>query len=207
MPTLEPQPGDPAPPAVTQSASSAHEAARFIANVSLSLGALMLSLFGIIERFVTFEKLGVASQFALLALLPGIATLSFLACARAISWMISYMTFTHWHAVIPPRRWEEMRTLIEAGTQFRFRITMLAGAYLLFTLVISALAATSAGLTFGLSTPEFGLPALPFAVGGGLFCAALVVHDMLTRDRPLKSVLTTAFAVLLIAVMILDVTL
>ena len=86
------------------SPSSAHEAARFIASVSLSLGALMLSLFGIIERMVSFGKLGVANEFALLALLPGIATIAFLACARAISWMISYMTFTQWNAVIPQHR-------------------------------------------------------------------------------------------------------
>src|SRR5215213_5158698 len=83
-----PEPGSP---------SSAHEAARFIASVSLSLGALMLSLFGIIERMVSFEKLGVMNEFALLALLPGIATLAFLACARAVSWMISYMRFAQWH--------------------------------------------------------------------------------------------------------------
>src|SRR4051812_9126352 len=80
---------------------SAHEAARFIASISLSLGALMLSLFGIIERMVTFEKLALLNELALLALLPGIATLAFLACARAISWMISYMTFEQWHAVVP----------------------------------------------------------------------------------------------------------
>ena len=56
----------------------------------------MLSLFGIIERMVTFEKLAILNEFALLALLLGIATLAFLACARAISWMISYMTFDQW---------------------------------------------------------------------------------------------------------------
>ena len=47
------------PEAAASNPSSAHEAARFIATVSLSLGALMLSLFGIIERMVTFEKLAV----------------------------------------------------------------------------------------------------------------------------------------------------
>ena len=53
----------------TPNPTSAHEAARFIATVSLSLGALMLSLFGIIERMVTFQKLAVVNEFALLALL------------------------------------------------------------------------------------------------------------------------------------------
>src|SRR5215216_5752426 len=88
------------PGAGSPNPSSAPEAARFIASVSLSLGALMLSLFGIIERMVTFEKLGVANELALLALLPGMATLAFLACARAISWMISYMRFAQWHDVV-----------------------------------------------------------------------------------------------------------
>src|SRR5215211_168783 len=116
----------------------------------------MLSLFGTIERMVSFEKLSVVNEFALLALLPGIATLAFLACARAISWMISYMTFAQWHAVVPQHRWEETRRAIEEGSQFRFRVSLMAGAYLLFTLVITALAATSAGLPFGLSAPELG---------------------------------------------------
>src|SRR4051812_34391820 len=54
---------------------------------------------------VTFQKLAVVNEFALLALLPGIATLAFLACA--ISWMISYMTFAQWHAVFPEHRWRK----------------------------------------------------------------------------------------------------
>src|SRR3954452_24936538 len=131
------------PEAAAGNPSSAHEAARFVATVSLSLGALMLSLFGIIERMVTFEKLAVVNELALLALLPGVATLAFLACARAISWMISYMRFAQWHAVFPEHRWEETRRLVEESSQFRFRLTLMAGAYLLFTLVITSLAATS----------------------------------------------------------------
>ncbi len=71
---------DPLPGTSAPHPGSAHESARFIASVSLSLGALMLSLFGIMERMVTFEKLGVEHEFALLAILPGIATLAFLAC-------------------------------------------------------------------------------------------------------------------------------
>ena len=50
------------PEAAANNPSSAHEAARFIATVSLSLGALMLSLFGIIERMVTFEKLALSTS-------------------------------------------------------------------------------------------------------------------------------------------------
>jgi len=49
----------------------------------------MLSLFG-------SSSAAIENEFALLALLPGIATLAFLACARAISWMISYMRFAQW---------------------------------------------------------------------------------------------------------------
>jgi hypothetical protein len=186
---------------------SAHESARFIASVSLSLGALMLSLFGIIERMVTFEKLGVEHEFALLAILPGIATLAFLACARAISWMISYMRFTQWHGVVPEHRWEDTRRALEEGNQFRFRLTLMAGAYLLFTLVITALAATSAGLAFGLSGPELGLKPLPLALTGGAVTAALVLYEMLTRDGPAKTAMTGAFVAVLIATLILDVVL
>ena len=187
------------------SPGSAHEAARFIASVSLSLGALMLSLFGIIERMVSFEKLTVVNEFALLALLPGIATLAFLACARAISWMISYMTFAQWHAVVPQHRREATRRHFEEGSQFRFRVTLMAGAYLLFTVVITALAATSAGLAFGLSAPELGLNTLSFAFIGGGVTVALVLFEMLTRDGTPKTVATGSFVGVLIMVLILDV--
>jgi hypothetical protein len=193
--------------ATPPSPNSAHEAARFIASISLSLGALMLSLFGIIERMVSFEKLGVANEFALLALLPGIATLAFLACARAISWMISYMTFFQWHAVVAPPRWEKTRRLLEDSNQFQFRLTLMAGAYLLFTLVITALAATSAGLAFGLSAPELGFKTLSFAMSGGGITAALVLYEMLTRDGLAKTIATGIFVAVLIAALVLDVVL
>jgi len=193
------------PSAEPGSPSSAHEAARFIASVSLSLGALMLSLFGIIERMVSFEKLGVANEFALLALLPGIATIAFLACARAISWMISYMTFTQWNAVIPQHRWTETRRRVEESSQFHFRVTLMTGAYLLFTLVITALAATSAGLAFGLSAPELNLDPLKFSLVGGAITAALVLYEMLTRDGVAKTAATGVFVTALIVVLILDV--
>jgi hypothetical protein len=185
--------------------TSAHESARFIASVSLSLGALMLSLFGIIERMVSFEQLGVANEVALLALLPGIATLAFLACARAISWMISNLRFAQWYGVVPQDRWEETRRMLEESRQFRFRVTLMSGAYLLFTLVITALAATSAGLAFGLSGPEIGLSTLPFALTGGAVTAALVFYEMLTRDGLEKTLLTGAFVTALILILILDV--
>jgi len=167
----------------------------------------MLSLFGIIERMVSFEKLAVVNELALLALLPGIAILAFLACARAISWMISYMTFAQWHAVVPQHRWDQTRRLVEEGSQFRFRITLMAGAYLLFTLVITALAATSAGLAFGLSAPELGANTLWLALTGGGFTAALVLYEMLTRDGLPKTTVTGVFVTVLIAVLILDVVL
>src|SRR5215211_7700757 len=53
--------------------------------------------------------------------------------------MISYMTFAQWHAVFPEHRWEETRRLVEESNQFQFRLTLMAGAYLLFTLVITSL--------------------------------------------------------------------
>ena len=184
-----------------------HETARFVATIAVSLGALMLSLFGIIERIVTFEKLQLSSELALLALLPGIATLSFLACARAISWMITHMPFQQWQGVVPPHRWDEARHHIEASNQFRFRLTVMSGAYTLFALVITALAAASAGLAFALSAPELGLGSLPFGLAGGGITAILVLNEMLTRDGPVKTMTTAAFVGVLITVMVLDVVL
>jgi hypothetical protein len=191
---------DPGSPVVT----SAHESARFIASVSLSLGALMLSLFGIVERMVSFDNLAAASELALLALLPGTATLAFLACARAISWMISNLRFAQWSGVVPQSRWAETRHWLEDSNQFRFRITLMAGAYLLFTLVITALAATSAGLAFGLAAPELGLSTRPFAIAGGGITSALIFYEMLTRDGIGKTVATGTFVTALIIMLVLD---
>jgi hypothetical protein len=206
-PNIEPEtePGPFPRSAGSPNPAAAHESARFIASISLSLGALMLSLFGIIERFVSFEKLGATNEFALLALLPGIATLAFLACARAISWMISSLRFAQWHGVVPEHRWDETRRNLEESNQFRFRLTLMAGAYLLFTLVITALAATSAGLAFGLSAGELHLAPLAAALAGGGVTAALVLYEMLTRDGVAKTALTGIFVAVLIIVMILDV--
>jgi hypothetical protein len=119
--------------------------------------------------------------------------------------MISYMTFAQWHAVFPQDRWDHTRRLVEESNQFRFRITLMSGAYLLFTLVITALAATSAGLAFGLSAPELGASTLPLALGGGGVTAALVLYEMLTRDGLAKTAATGAFVAVLIAILVLDV--
>src|SRR3954447_9480152 len=69
------------PEAAAGNPTSAHEAARFIASVSLSLGALMLALFGIIERMVTFEKpfCALMSRSVRLTLMPGVC------CSRVVS--------------------------------------------------------------------------------------------------------------------------
>jgi hypothetical protein len=109
--------------------------------------------------------------------------------------------------VVPQHRWDQTRRLVEEGSQFRFRITLMAGAYLLFTLVITALAATSAGLAFGLSALELGANTLWLALTGGGFAAALVLYEMLTRDGLPKTTVTGVFVTVLIAVLILDVVL
>ena len=173
--------------------------------MSLSLGALMLSLFGILERIVSFENLATNNELALLALLPGIATLSFLACARAISWMISHMKFDQWQGVIPEPSWERTRLHLEVGNQFHFRVTLMSGAYLLFAVVITALTATSAGLAFGLSAPELGLSPLRLALAGAALTAALVSYEMLTKDGMIKSAATGLFVTAFITMLVLDI--
>ena len=117
------------------------------------------------------------------------------------------MRFEQWHGVVPEHRWEDTRRALEEGNQFGFRLTLMAGAYLLFTLVITALAATSAGLTFGLSAPELGLDPLLLALTGGGVTAGLVLYEMLTRDGAAKTAMTGAFVTALIAILILDVVL
>jgi hypothetical protein len=188
----------------TASPGSAHESARFIASVSLSLGALMLSLFGIMERLVSFEHLATRHELALLALLPGIATLAFLACGRAISWMISHMKFEQWDAVVPEHQWEQTRRHLEDGNQLWFRLRLMSGAYVLFTLVMTALTATSAGLAFGLSAPELGINPLPLALAAAALTTALVFYEMLTRDGLSKSVATGTFVSVLVIVLVVD---
>jgi hypothetical protein len=193
---------NPAPPI-----GSSHESARFIASVSLSLGALMLSLFGFLERIVTFQHLATDNELALLALLPGIATLSFLACARAISWLISHMRFDQWQGVVPEARWEWTRVHLEESNQFWFRLNLMSGAYLLFAVVITALTATSAGLAFGLSAPELGLSPLQWALAGAALTAALVAYEMLMKDTVRKSVATGLFVTAFIGMLVVDITL
>ena len=83
----------------------------------------------------------------------------------------------------------------------------MAGAYLLFTLVITALASTSAGLTFGLSALELGMSPLQLALVGGGATAILVLYEMLTRDGAVKTGATGVFVTVLIAVLVLDVAL
>jgi hypothetical protein len=165
----------------------------------------MLSLFGILERIVSFEHLATNNELALLALLPGIATLSFLACARAISWMISHMKFDQWQGVVPEPYWERTRIHLEEGNQFRFRFTLMSGAYLLFAVVITALTATSAGLAFGLSGPELGFSPVHLALAGAAITALLVCYEMLTKDGVSKSVSTGLFVTAFIAMLVLDI--
>ena len=165
----------------------------------------MLSLFGILERIVSFENLATNNELALLALLPGIATLSFLACARAISWMISHMRFDQWQGVVPESYWERTRLQLEVGNQFQFRVTLMSGAYLLFALVITALTATSAGLAFGLSAPELGFNPLRLALTGAALTAALVAYEMLTKDGVTKYAATGLFVTAFITMLVLDI--
>ena len=73
----------------------------------------------------------------------------------------------------------------------------MAGAYLLFTLVITALAATSAGLAFGLSAVELAMSSFRLALFGGALTAILVLYEMLTRDGVVKTAVTGVFVTIL----------
>jgi hypothetical protein len=71
--------------------------------------------------------------------------------------------------------------------------------------VIAALAATSAGLAFGLAAPELKVPALPLALSAGGITALIIVNEMMTRDRPAKT--AVVFAAALVGLMALDIAL
>jgi len=73
-------------------------------------------------------------------------------------------------------------------------------------LVITALAATSAGLAFGLSAVELGMSPFRLALFGGAL-AILVLYEMLTRDGVVKTAVTGVFVTVLIVVLVLDVAL
>jgi hypothetical protein len=86
------------------------------------------------------------------------------------------------------------RTRAEEGSPFRIQAHPDGGAYLLFTVVIAALAATSAGLAFGLSAPELGLGTVQFALLGGARSRVLRDAD---ADGLVKTTATGAFVAVL----------
>ena len=71
------------------------DVAKVVVTAGLTLGSVMLTAFGFIERAVGIERLATDRRFALVALLPGAAALSFLASARALG--------AAFDASVPPR--------------------------------------------------------------------------------------------------------
>jgi hypothetical protein len=74
------------------------------------------------------------------------------------------LRFAQWHSVFPEHCWDETRRLVEESSQFRFRVTLMGGAYLLFTLLIAALAATRAACG-SLIDPKHGVCEMPNLAG------------------------------------------
>jgi len=73
--------------------------------------------------------------------------------------------------------------------------------------VITALAATSACLAFGLSAVELGMSPFRLALFGGALTAILFLYEMLTRDGVVKTAVTGVFVTVLIVILVLDVAL
>lgn len=142
------------------------DVAKVIITAGLTLGSVMLTAFGFIERAVGIERLATDRRFALVALLPGAAALAFLASARALG--------AAYDASVPPRP-------VGGLKRAALRFSAMSGAFGLIAVVLSALVAVGTILAVSLFL-DLKLPGTSALAGGAAFCVAL--SGMLTRPSP-----------------------
>jgi hypothetical protein len=165
------------------------EVGKLVAIGGLTLGAVLLTAFGLIERVVGFDRLASETRYALAALLPGGAAVAFLAAARGLGAV--------YDITVPPRPVGPIR---RAG----LRALALSGGYGMFGLVVSGLVSVSVGLAVALFTSDFAGSTLvgPTLVGAAAFLIALV--GMLTRASRTRAVLDSVLVAVLVAMMAAD---
>ena len=78
---------------------------RVIVASALTIGSVLLTAFGFVERMVGIERIASDRRFALLALMPGAAALAFLASGRALGAL--------YDVSVPPR--DRRRTPVDAA--------------------------------------------------------------------------------------------
>lgn len=159
--------------------------ARLVAAGALTLGSVLLTTFGLVERIIGFAPLANESRFALFALMPAGAALAFLASARTIGAM--------YDAAVPPRPLSDFQRIVR-----RFR--ELASGYGYFAIVISGLVGVSTALSVKLLLPGIDRFAIMAAVIAGFIGFPVAFFGMLTRESPLRRYADYTFVATLLLV-------
>lgn len=162
------------------------DVAKVVTTAGLTLGSVMLTVFGFIERAVGIAQLATDRRFALVALLPGAAALAFLASARALG--------AAYDGSVPPRP-------VSAVRRAALRFADLNGAFGLIAIVMSTLVAVGTILAVSLFF-DLRLPGTSALAGGAAFTVALT--GMLTRSTPARRSVDLLLAGTIIAVMLGD---
>ncbi|MFN3853896.1 MAG: hypothetical protein ACK4M0_05830 [Phreatobacter sp.] len=162
------------------------DVAKVVVTAGLTLGSVMLTAFGFIERAVGIERLATDRRFALVALLPGAAALSFLASARALG--------AAFDASVPPRP-------VSAIRRAALRFTDLGGGFGLIAIVLSCLVAVGTLLAVSLLF-DLKLPGTANLAGAAAFAVAL--GGMLSRASPGRRRSDLLLAGTILAVMLID---
>ncbi|MDP3544905.1 hypothetical protein ACJ4V0_02225 [Phreatobacter sp. HK31-P] len=162
------------------------DVARVIVASALTIGSVLLTAFGFVERVVGIERIAMDRRFALLALMPGAAALAFLASGRALGAL--------YDVSVPARD-------IPAWRRALLRFMDVSGAYGLFAVVISGLVAVASFLAIALLL-DLRLVILSTISGLLAFCVAL--SGMLMRYSPRRRLIDFALAICILVAMIAD---
>jgi hypothetical protein len=162
------------------------DVAKVVVTAGLTLGSVMLTAFGFIERAVGIERLAADRRYALVALLPGGAALAFLASARALG--------AAYDASVPPRP-------VSTFQRARLRFSDLGGAFGLIAVVLSCLVAVGTLLAVSLLF-DLNLPGTSNLAGAAAFVVALA--GMLGRASPGRRRADLVLAGTIAAVMLMD---
>ncbi|MDP2801961.1 MAG: hypothetical protein Q8O26_08775 [Phreatobacter sp.] len=162
------------------------DVARVIVASALTIGSVLLTAFGFVERVVGIDKIASDRGFALLALMPGAAALAFLASGRALGAL--------YDVSVPPRT-------VPTWQRALLRFTDISGAYGFFAVVISGLVGMATFLSIALVL-DLRFVILSSLSGVLAFCVAL--SGMLMRYSPRRRLIDLALFMSILAAMVLD---
>jgi hypothetical protein len=164
--------------------------ARLVAAGSLTLGSVLLTIFGLVERIVGFGPLAHDPRFAVFALMPAGAALAFLASARTIGAM--------YDTAVPPRPISDTARVIRRFREF-------SSGYGFFAIIISGLVGVSTALAVSLLLPGVDRLAIVSAIIAGFIGFPVAFFGMLTRESPLRRFADYAFVLMLALVTLIAV--